>query len=235
MLVLKSPPTSARVTPLRSTLSRTPPSWCARCAGEAFESRWQAATASGPSGRRDLRQQRALLAEPFLRGVELVADLGDIDVLDAPDRIAREDGRARQRQGVLEAGRVVAEVVGEREVRNTERVAHAEGLGQLARDVAVARAPETDVHLAEQEQVGPGERRRHDGTPQVIEPRAPLDVPGHGPQRPPARRRRGRRRRPAPNRPAPRPRARASPRRRSPPTARSAPAPCASGSPAAPR
>ena len=148
-----------------------------------------------PVGKGDLRQQGALLAEPFLRGVELVADLGEIDVLDAPDGMAREDGRARQRQGVLAAGRVVAEVVGEREVRNTERVAHAERLGQLARDVAVARAPEADVHLAEQEQVGPGERRRQDGTPQVIEPRAPLDVPGHGPQHPPARRRHGRRRR----------------------------------------
>jgi len=82
------------------------------------------------------------------------------------------------------AARVVAEVVGERQVRNAERVAHAEGLRQLARDVAVARAPEADVHLAEQEQVGVRERRRRDGAPQVVEPRPPLDVPGDGPQLP---------------------------------------------------
>ena len=126
-----------------------------------------------PIGKRDLRQQGALLAEPFLRRVELVLDRGEIDVLDAPDGITRENGRARQRQRVLEAGRVVADVVGEREVRDTECVVHAEDLGQLARDVAVARAPDADVHLAEQEHVGPGERRRHDGTPQVIEPRPP--------------------------------------------------------------
>ena len=99
-----------------------------------------------------------------------------------------------ERQRVLAAGGVVAEVVREREVRNAERVAHAERLGQLARDVAVARAAEADVHLAEQEEVGAGERRRHDGTPQVIEPRPPLDVPRHRPQHPPARRRHGGRR-----------------------------------------
>ena len=81
--------------------------------------------------------------------------------------------------------RRVAEVVGEREVRDAERVAHAEGLGQLARDALrlPERPPDADVHFSEQEQVGIGERRSHDDTSQIIEPRPTrLDVPGHGPQ-----------------------------------------------------
>ena len=63
---------------------------------------------------------------------------------------------------------------------------------------ATLRLPErptpTSTSLSKSRSV-PANGGASDGTPQVIEPRSPLDVPGHGPQHPPARRRYGRRRR----------------------------------------
>ncbi len=94
------------------------------------------------------------------------------------NRRAREDRVAREREGVRRLVGVLEVVVLEREVRHGELVAHAERLGELARDVAIARPAHAVVDLREQQHVRARELgialQRRD---QAREVRAALDVP----------------------------------------------------------